>query len=278
MIIDSHHHLWKYDPIKYAWINDSMPVLKHDFLCDELTATVVPSDVSGVVTIQAQQTVVETKTLLDFAKTCPLIRGVVGWLPLAAEESELTLLANQFAGNAVLKGIRHVVQDEPDPHFLLAPAFNRGVRRLLDYGWVYDILIFAKQLPATIQFVDLHPQQPFVLDHIAKPTIAAGEFDRQWAANLKELARRPNVVCKFSGVATEVRDAQWSIDTVRPYWDATLESFGVERIMFGSDWPVCLLRTEYSRWIDCVKMLSSELSAAEQRQFWHDNAVKAYQL
>jgi L-fuconolactonase len=185
---------------------------------------------------------------------------------------------NQFAGNDLLKGVRHVVQDEPDPNFLLRADFNRGVSRLLDYGWVYDILIFAKQLPATIQFVDLHPRQPFVLDHIAKPTIAVGKFDRQWATDLRELAQRPNVLCKFSGVATEVRDTEWSIDTVRPYWDAMLESFGVERIMFGSDWPVCLLRTEYGRWVDCVKTLSAELSTAEQRLFWHDNAVKAYQL
>jgi L-fuconolactonase len=177
-----------------------------------------------------------------------------------------------------LKGIRHVVQDEPDDRFLLGNAFNDGVRELYRCGLVYDLLIFAKQLPAAIEFVDLHPDHSMVLDHIAKPTIRANHFDQTWSDNIRELAKRSNVTCKFSGVATEVRDADWSTETIRPYWDVAVEQFTPSRLMFGSDWPVCLLKTDYDRWLKCVRELASDLSSDEQNAIFAGNAIRAYGL
>lgn len=253
-----------------------MAVLRRDFLYPDLHEEMIARDVVGVVSVQARQTIAETHDLLEIAQSNPGVLGVVGWVPLASDSIESEL--EKLAGQSLLKGVRHVVQDEPDNEFILGKEFNRGVSKLADTGLVYDILIFARQLAPSIKFVDQHPDQPFVLDHIAKPTIVEKDFDSDWATHLRELGRRENVMCKFSGVATEVRDAEWSVDTMRPYWDVALDSFGAKRLMFGSDWPVCLLRTQYARWVDVVTELASELSPSEQNAFWHDNAVKAYGL
>lgn len=253
-----------------------MEVLRRDFLFRDLEPEMRAHDVVGVVSVQARQSIEETHALLEIARDHPGVLGVVGWVPLAADSLEHEL--DQLAGQPLLKGVRHVVQDEPDDQFILRADFNRGVSQLAARGLVYDILVFARQLQPSIQFVDQHPDQAFVLDHIAKPTIAGNRFDSNWATQLRELGRRENVVCKFSGVATEVRDANWNIDTLRPYWDVALESFGTKRLMFGSDWPVCLLRTSYARWVDVLVEFTSELSPSEQNAFWHDNAVRAYQL
>ncbi|QDT04149.1 Amidohydrolase [Rubripirellula lacrimiformis] len=276
MLIDSHHHLWKYSAEQYGWIDESMSVLRRDFLGDELRQVAAESGVDGFVSVQARQTVQETEELLRIADNEPLIRGVVGWVPLA--DPNVGDALDRFEGVAKLKGIRHVVQDEPDDRFLLGADFNRGVSQLHDRGLVYDVLIFAKQLPAAIEFADLHTNLPMVLDHIAKPTIASAEFDQTWADHLRELARRPNLTCKFSGVATEVRDADWSIETIRPYWDVALEAFTPSRLMFGSDWPVCLLKTHHRRWLDTVRELAAELTADEQQAIFADNAIRAYSL
>ena len=176
------------------------------------------------------------------------------------------------------KAVRHVVQGEPDDDFILGADFNRGVGHLREYGIVYDILIFAKHLPNTIRFVDQHPDQVFVLDHIAKPTIRAARFDDAWATHIRELAKRENVFCKFSGVVTEVRDPTWTLDTIRPYWDVALEAFGSKRLMYGSDWPVCLVMSEYDRWVAAVAELAASLTPDEQADFWGDNARRAYSL
>ncbi len=274
--IDSHHHFWRYDAQQYGWISESMAVLRRDFLYPDLQAEMLAREVVGVVSVQARQTIGETYDLLEIAQSNLGVLGVVGWVPLASDSIESEL--EKLAGQSLLKGVRHVVQDEPDNEFILGTAFNRGVSKLAEVGLVYDILIFARQLQASIKFVDQHPDQAFVLDHIAKPTILEKNFDASWATHLRELGRRENVMCKFSGVATEVRDAQWSIETMRQYWDVALESFGARRLMFGSDWPVCLLRTQYDRWVDVVTELASELSQNEQNFFWHDNAVQAYGL
>jgi L-fuconolactonase len=171
-----------------------------------------------------------------------------------------------------------VVQDELDPDFLSGASFNRGIEHLKDFGLTYDILILSQQLTATISFVDRHPEQPFVLDHIAKPTIANNQFDREWEVNIRELARRPHVSCKFSGVVTEVRDDSWTTDLIRPYWQIALEAFSPQRLMFGSDWPVCLIKSSYERWHATCLELSSSLSDSEKKWFWGDTAAKVYDL
>jgi L-fuconolactonase len=175
-------------------------------------------------------------------------------------------------------GVRHVVQGEADPGFLARSAFNRGVGRLRRHRLVYDVLIYARQLPAAIAFVDRHPSQPFVLDHIAKPVIATGRMDTEWARSFREMAKRPHVVCKLSGVTTEVRGATWSVDLIRPYVDLAVEAFGPARLMFGSDWPVCRLRTEYGEWVKTVQALTAEWSAVEQAAFWGGTAATTYNL
>ncbi|GAB5405688.1 MAG: amidohydrolase family protein [Aureliella sp.] len=276
MRIDSHHHFWDYSAEQYEWINDEMSVLRRDFGPRDLAAAAGPKGIEKVVSVQARQTVEESDWLLSIADGSDLVAAVVGWVPLASgsvrEEVERLSHADKF------RAVRHVVQGEPDDDFILGKQFNAGVAILKEYGLVYDVLIFAKHLENTIKFVDQHPQQPFVLDHIAKPTIRGEQFDAAWAKHMKELAKRPNVTCKFSGVATEVRDPTWDIATVQPYWDVALEAFGPKRLMFGSDWPVCLLRTEYARWVECVEELASPLSEAEKDHFWRQTANEAYGL
>ncbi len=276
MIIDSHHHLWRYSAEEYGWINDEMSVLKHDFLTPELEQIASVGGIDGFVSVQARQTVAETTALLKIGANQPLIRGVVGWVPLADENVADVL--DQFADADLLKGVRHVVQDEPDDRFIMGDDFNRGVALLKDRGLVYDVLIFARQLPASIEFVDRHPDQPMVLDHIAKPTIRASQFDAEWEKNIRDLARRKNITCKFSGVVTEVRDDAWTIETIRPYWDVALEAFTPKRLMFGSDWPVCLLRSGHLKWVQTVQALASDLSADEQADLFARTAISAYNL
>jgi L-fuconolactonase len=276
MLIDSHHHLWKYSEADYGWIGPSMQVLRQDYLLDELREVARQSGVHGFVSVQARQSVQETLDLLRLADIEPLIRGVVGWLPLASPK--VGELLDQFRGFAKLKGVRHVVQDEPDDRFLLNPDFNRGVDQLAVRGLVYDILVFARQLDASIAFADRHPDVPMVLDHIGKPAIRHGQVDAQWELGFRELAKREHVLCKFSGLATEVRDEQWTLDTFRPYWDIALEVFTPSRLMFGSDWPVCLLRTGHHQWVDSVAALARELSPTEQADLFANTAVRFYRL
>ncbi len=276
MIIDSHHHLWKYSASEYGWISDEMGVLRNEFLAPALREVAEKAGVDGFVSVQARQSITETDALLQLAEQEPLVRGVVGWFPLASPTIAETL--DRYANKEKLKGVRHVVQDEPDDRFLLNQEFNRGVELLKDRNLVYDILIYARQLPAAVAFVDRHPDQSFVVDHIAKPTIVKGKFDAQWEMNLRELARRRNVTCKFSGVATEIRDAQWDVETIRPYFETALDSFSSKRLMFGSDWPVCLLKTPYKRWLSVACELVKPLSLTEQNDFFSNNAIHQYQL
>ncbi|MEM6691857.1 MAG: amidohydrolase family protein, partial [Planctomycetota bacterium] len=244
----------------------------------ELQQVASVSGVDGFVSVQARQSVEETEELLAISDSEPLIRGVVGWLPLA--DPNVSSLMEKFSGRAKLKGIRHVVQDEPDDEFILGADFNRGVGELERFDWVYDILVFAKQLPASNKFARQHPNVRMVLDHIAKPAIdpKAEVVDPSWEPQFRELAKCDNVVCKFSGVVTEVEGWDWSIETIRPYFEIALEAFGPKRLMFGSDWPVCLLASEYSRWLETVQQLASELSPSEQKNLFYQTAIDTYQL
>ena len=276
MLIDSHHHLWKYSTDQYGWISDQMLPLKTDFLLPELQQTAAESSIDGFVSVQARQSLQETDDLLAMAETEPLIAGVVGWVPLAAPEIGQTL--ERLGDQKFLKGVRHVVQDEEDDRFILGTDFNRGVSQLETHNLVYDVLIFAKQLPASIEFVDQHPNLQMVLDHIAKPTITADAFDNAWEMNFRELAKRGNISCKFSGVVTEVRGETWSIDQIQRYWDVALEAFTPDRLMFGSDWPVCLLKTGHTQWLETVQQLASDLSVTERNKIFSTNAIRDYNL
>ena len=275
MKIDAHHHFWRYSTDEYGWIGDDMRVIQRDFLPTDLEETLRPLGIGGVVTVQARQSLEETRWLLDLAQKHALIKGVVGWLPLASPTISVAL--DEFAAKRLLKGVRHVVQGEADPAFLEGAAFNAGLRKVTARGLVYDILILARQLPASIAFVDRHPKQIFVLDHIAKPVVQ-GLPDPAWVRNIRDLARRENVYCKFSGVVTEVPGWQWTPELLRPYFDVVLQAFGPARLMFGSDWPVCLVATEYARWVNFVEHCAAQLSPAERAQLFGGTAIQAYQL
>jgi L-fuconolactonase len=275
--IDSHHHLWRYTPSEYGWIGPQMDVLKRDFLPEELLGEMEMAGVQGAVAVQARQDVDETRWLLQCAAKNDVIRGVVGWLPIASGDvpAQVAGLAADGAGVAKLKGLRHIVQDEPDADFILREDFNLGIASILGTGLVYDILIHESQLPQAVRFVGLHPQQSFVLDHVAKPKIAAGELE-PWRENLMALAAKENVCCKLSGMVTEADWQRWTIEDLRPYLDAALEGFGPERLMAGSDWPVCLLASGYKRWWETLRECMGELDADSREMILGGTAKRVY--
>ncbi len=274
-IIDSHHHFWMYSKKEYGWISDKMPEIQRDFLPVHLAAALKEAGVNGAVSVQARQTLDETRFLLKHANENEFLRGVVGWVPLV--EAEVGKAIEEFAGQAKLKGMRHVVHDEKDPNYILREDFNRGVALLKGFKLRYDILIFESHLPQTIKFVDRHPDQTFILDHIAKPKIKQHQID-PWKANLIELAKRPNVYCKLSGMVTEADWQKWTPADLEPYIDTVLAAFGPKRLMYGSDWPVCLLASPYKRWFDTVTVAISKLSEPERTRILGGTAIEAYGL
>jgi L-fuconolactonase len=275
MKIDSHHHFWTYDPVEYGWIDDAMRTIRRDFLPEHLRAEIAAAGVDGVVSVQARQSAVETQWLLDLAVHNDFIKGVVGWVELASPKAGAQL--EGAAANLKLKAVRHVVQAEPDDNFILRDDFNRGISELKRFDLVYDILIFERHLPQTIRFVDSHPNQIFVLDHLAKPRIKDGLFE-PWNKNIRELAERPNVYCKASGMVTEADYARWTKAQLQRYFDVALEAFGPRRLMFGSDWPVCLVACGYARWRELVSGWISKLSADEQARILGGTAMEVYRL
>lgn len=275
MIIDSHHHFWKYDPIEYDWIDDSMKVIRKDFLPENLKTTIQEAGVDGVISVQARQSVEETDWLIGMAHQNEFIKGVVGWLPLVQKDIEEYL--EKYADEKKLKGVRHVIQGEPDPEFMLRKDFNHGISLLKKYSLVYDILIVERQLPNTIRFVDQHPEQVFVLDHIAKPLIGRNELS-PWKENIQELAKRENMNCKISGMVTEADYQKWTPSQLLPYIEVILEAFGPDRLLFGSDWPVCLVATTYTNWVNLVRKNVTPYTKTEQAKIMGENALRLYQL
>lgn len=277
-ILDSHHHLWDYDAQQYPWIPVGSP-LEQSYSLDDLAQHSGDCDVQATVAVQARQTLEETDWLLSLADANPLCKGVVGWVAL--QDETIGDVLDRYADEPLLKGVRHVIQDEADPAFMLRPAFLNGLQALSKTRLTYDILIFGHQLPNITKMVDALPSDmPLVLDHIAKPVVDpdAGKFDEQWARDFAELAKRPNVCCKLSGMATEVRGDEWDAQTLRPYFDHALKCFGPGRLMFGSDWPVALLKTDYSRWVATVLDAIAPLSATEQEQVMYTNAASFYSI
>ncbi len=272
MVIDSHQHFWSYSKEEFAWIDDSMSLIRRDFLPGDLDAEMSAAGVNGSVCVQARTCLEETRWLLDLADRHPLIHGVVGWLPLETLDGEL----EELAARPPLRGVREVMQGRP-PGALLEKRFNSGVVRVGEAGLAYDILIFENQLEECAAFVDRHPGQTFILDHIAKPRIRERGLE-SWAERIRELSRRPNVFCKVSGMVTEADPANWTPDQLRPYFDVVLEAFNPRRLMFGSDWPVCLTGCGYSRWLGVVQSWCAALSGSERADLFSGTAIRAYQL
>jgi L-fuconolactonase len=273
--IDAHHHLWRYSKEEYGWITGNMAPIARDFLPQDLQQVLSSSGIHGSIAVQARQSLEETQSLLDFAQQFDVIYGVVGWAPIAGPEFSAVL--DRLKNFRKLKGLRHVVQDEPDDAFLLRPDFNAGIALLKQHGLVYDILIFERQLPAAISFVDRHPSQLFVLDHIAKPRIRERALE-PWRAYIRELARRENVFCKLSGMVTEADWARWRPRHLQPYFDVVLEAFGPQRLMAGSDWPVCLLAATHQNWFSTLREFISTLSGVEQDMILGGVATHVYSL
>lgn len=275
MTIDSHQHFWNYEPAKQPWINDDMSVIRRDFSPSDLKKVYQANDIDGCVAVQADQTLEETDFLLDLADTNDFIRGVVGWADLRDEKVDSIL--EEYHSHKYIKGWRHVVQGEADHNFLIRPNFLRGISLLEKYDYTYDILIFPHQLGATLEFVKQFPHQKFIIDHMAKPYIKDGFFEG-WSVLMKEIAKHENVFCKMSGMITEADYRHWSVEQLHAYMLLVLEAFGPERILFGSDWPVCLVAGSYMEVKGVVTDFIKTLSTPEQNAIMGGNAVDFYNL
>ena len=272
MKLDSHQHFWKYDPAQYGWMKPEWPI-RRDLLPGDLEPLLARCGLDGAIAVQARQTLEESRWLLELADAHPLIQGVVGWVDLRSERVEEQLA--RFAAHPRFVGVRHVVQDEPDDNFLLRPEFIRGIRALRQFQLRYDLLIFPKQLPAAIELVRRFPEQPFVLDHLAKPFIRDGVLS-PWREQIHTLAAAPNVCCKISGLVTEAHWQHWRAADFRPYLDVVFAAFGPARLMFGSDWPVSLLAATYEQSFNLVNDYLAQFPTATRDQILGGNAAKFY--
>jgi len=274
MIIDSHQHFWKYDPHRDSWIDENMKTLRRDFLPKDLAPILEKNGINGCIAVQADQSEHETEFLLSLAKNNSFIKGVVGWVDLRADNIEERLA--HYSSNNLLKGVRHIVQAEPGD-FMLGEKFQYGISLLAQFGLTYDILVFPPQLPATIQFVNKFPSQKFVIDHMAKPNIKKGEMVA-WKNNMEELAKSPNIYCKISGLVTEADWKNWKKEDFSPYLDLIFKAFGTNRIMFGSDWPVCKLAAEYHQQLEIIESYISSFSIEDKKKIMGENTIRFYNI
>jgi L-fuconolactonase len=275
MRIDAHQHFWLYEPREYAWIDERMGVLRRDFLPGDLEPELKRSGFEGCVAVQTRQTLEETRWLLELAERFPFIRGVVGWVDLRA--ADLRGVLKSFAGNRRLVGVRHIVQSEPDDQFLLQRDFLRGIAILEEFGLTYDILIYAKHLGVAAEFVRRFPRQRFVLDHLAKPPIKSGELG-EWKVGIRELAQSPNVMAKLSGLVTEAEWATWKPEQIVECVGLAFEYFGAERLMIGSDWPVCTVAGAYGRVMGIVTEYVERCTTEEREALLGGNAQRFWRL
>ncbi|MBO9564512.1 MAG: amidohydrolase family protein [Niastella sp.] len=274
MVIDAHVHFWKFDKKRDAWITNDMKILQQDYLPEHLAPTLKRNGVDGVVAVQASQEEVETRFLSELAVTHPIIKGVVGWIDLQADN--ITERLEHFTRYSSIRGYRHVVQAEPDD-FLLRPNFQRGVRALKPYNYTYDVLIYHNQLKPAIEFVSQFPDQKLIIDHCAKPDIRHKKID-EWKVLMKEIAQQPNVYCKLSGLFTEAAWKTWSSAEFYPYLDVVFEAFGTDRLVFGSDWPVMLLSGIYVQWKSLLEKYMENFEAEEKEKVFGLNAKAFYNL
>ena len=272
MKLDSHQHFWKYDAAQYGWMKPAWPI-RRDYLPPDLRPLLARCGLDGAIAVQARQSLEESRWLLELADQHPLIKGVVGWVDLRSERVEDELA--RFAPHPRFVGVRHVVQDEPDDDFMLRPKFLRGIGKLRQFALRYDLLIFPKQLPAAIELVRRFPDQPFVLDHLAKPFIRDGLLS-PWREQICALAEFPNVMCKVSGMVTEAHWQNWRAADFRPYLDVVFTAFGPDRLMLGSDWPVSLLAATYEESFGLVNDYLGQFPAAVRDQVLGANAARFY--
>jgi L-fuconolactonase len=276
MRIDSHQHFWIYGHDDYPWMdNEALLALRADHLPPDLLCHLNNAGLDGSVVVQVRQTLEENRWMLELADAHNHVRGVVGWVDLCADDVDAQL--EPYASHPRFCGIRHIVQDEPDDDYMLAPDFQRGIGRLKAHGMTYDVLVFPKQLPAAIGLVQAFPEQPFVLDHIAKPLVKDAIID-PWAEQIRKLASYPNITCKVSGMITEADWVEWKAEDFDRYLDVVLDAFGAGRLMYGSDWPVCNLAGDYERVFSLAERFASKLSDAERVNFWGGNAARFYGL
>src|SRR5579859_4748581 len=275
MIIDAHQHFWQYDPHGHGWITDAMAVLKRDFLPADLAPQLLQSHVDRTVAVQAETSLRETEFLLDLAAGSERIAGVVGWIDLTSPTIAEQL--QSFKGHKKLCGFRHLVQDESDDRYLLREDVVRGISAIGDAGFTYDLLLYPRQLPAAIELVAHCPKQKFVLDHCAKPSIKAHQFE-PWATHIRELAQFPHVCCKLSGLITEADWHSWQPADLRPYLDLVVEAFTPSRLMFGSDWPVCLLAGEYAAVKGSIESYAQQFSPQDRAFIFGRVAAQFYDL
>ena len=274
MKFDSHQHFWSYDPAQYPWIPPGSP-LQRNWLPPDLAPLLSAAGLDGCIAVQARQTLEESRWLLGLAEHHTIIKGVVGWVDLRSPDLDRDLAA--LARHPKFRGVRHVVQDEPDVNFMLGAEFLRGIGKLRAHGLTYDILIYPQQLPAAIELAGRFPEQPFVLDHIAKPHIKDGTLE-PWQTQIRELAKAPNVLCKVSGMVTEADHATWTAEDFKPYLDVVFEAFGEDRLMYGSDWPVCLYAASYARMFTLIDDYTRGLSSVARDKFFGGNAARFYGL
>ncbi|HEY1895515.1 MAG TPA: amidohydrolase family protein [Terracidiphilus sp.] len=273
--IDAHQHFWQYNPAEHAWMTDEMAGLRRDFMPQDLKPLLQALDFDGCVTVQVRQSVDETRWLLELADRHDFIRGVVGWVDLRSPDLPSHL--DHFAGHPKLVGVRHIVQDESDDSFMLRDDFRRGIGQLAAFGLTYDVLVYPRQLPAAIRLVDEFPGQAFVLDHIAKPPIAEGTL-APWESDLRRLAKLPNICCKLSGMVTEARWKAWQPSDFHRYLDVVFEAFGPDRLMIGSDWPVCILAAEYASAMRIVLDYVRQAAPDAQAGILGENCARFYGL
>jgi L-fuconolactonase len=273
--IDAHQHFWKYSAAEYGWIDDSMAVLRRDFLPADAVREMAGAGVDACVAVQARQSLEETRWLLSLAEDNPRIAGVVGWFDL--QSADVWAQLDRFAAHPKLVGVRHIVQSEADDRFLVRPAFRRGIAQLEAFGLPYDLLVYPRHLPVAAEFVSQFERQRFVLDHLAKPDIRGGER-RIWERDLRRLAAHPNVYAKLSGLVTEADHERWTPAQIRPYLDVAFDCFGAERLMIGSDWPVCIVAADYARTMAVVTDYVATLGRADREAVLGGNAQRFWDL
>jgi L-fuconolactonase len=272
--IDAHQHFWHFEPERDGWITDEMALLRRDYLPEDLAPLLAEQSIDGTVAVQADQSEQETELLLGLAERQPFIKGVVGWVDLRA--ADLGARLEHFCTFPLFRGVRHIAQAEADD-FLAREDVVRGISRLGELGLTYDILVYAHQLPAALTLVERLPDQPFAVDHCAKPRIRDRALE-PWAMHMRKLARHSNAYCKVSGLITEASWERWRPEDIRPYLDVVFEAFGANRLMFGSDWPVCLLAGSYGRVTELIDRYNEQLSAHERTEVFGGTAVRFYGL
>lgn len=273
--VDAHQHFWNFDPVRDSWITNEMSVIQKDFLPQDLKPLLQQNNIDACIAVQADSSEAETNFLIELANENDFIKGVVGWVDLLSGQVKERL--ENYKQFTKLKGFRYILQGQQDRAFMLNPAFINGIKALQDFNFTYDILIFPDQLQYTKNLIAMFPHQKFVIDHLAKPYIKNKKIE-EWEKDIKAIAEYKNVSCKISGLVTEADWKHWNKNDFTPYMDVVVNAFGTDRILFGSDWPVCLVAASYAEMLDIVKEYFSSFTKEEQQQIFGGNAINFYNL